>query len=193
MTDIQTLQKYENWKSAKKRRKIWMIVISVFAGLLLAYISGNLLCKVGLFKTKKVMSYWWSDKENLKPENYSKLPEDWTTYYKDLKENIWYKNFGKKEDYFTKGEIRKRELEKQGKELGGELGGWLGEWLGSQSLSETEAKKVDYHQYANYVYGHTGLFLIISWILFYIAFYLILRYIVLPLSWKEPKLTEQEV
>lgn len=190
MTDLKTLQTYENWKVKKQQRKTWMAVIAFFLALILAYISGNLLCKVGLTETKKPFSYGWgTSEEELKTENQSKFPSDYLTTYKKIKENIWQKQFGRKENYYTKGEIAKREAKKKGEDWGilGDIASW---WL-SKGLSEEEAKKVDYYQYANYVYSFTSLFLIISWLIFYVVYYLLLRYLILPLIWKEPEMVER--
>jgi hypothetical protein len=191
LESIRALERYDQLKRVRRRRKTWIKVISILAGLFLAWIAASGFCKT--FKTKKLMSYWWSDKSNLKLENQHKLPSDWTTWYKDLKENPWYRKFGKSEDYFTNEEIAKRELAEEGKKLGGKVGEELGKYLGSNhsGVPEEEKKKVNHVQHANYVYGHTACFLIVTWLIFWLIFYLIFRYLVLPLSWKEPLITEQ--
>ena len=192
MTDLKTLAKYEGWKQKKKSRLFWIKVWAFLIAVPTAYIAGNLLCKVGLTETKKIFSYsWGTDDKDLEKENQSKLPKDYTEWYKKVKENVWVKNFGKKEDYFTKEEILKRKVKEEGGSWG--VGGMFSDfaaWLLSKGLSEEEAKKVDYYHYAKYVYGFTALFLILSWLIFYIIFFLLLRYLILPLIWKEPKLTE---
>ena len=191
--DLETLAKYENWKQAKKRRIARLQIFAFLLTVPMAYITSNLLCKVGLTETKKIFSYSWGIKEDgLKTENQKNLPKDYTEWYKKVKENVWVKNFGKKEGYFTKGEILKRKVEKEKKEVGIEGGilGNIADWWLSQGLSEEEAKKVDYYHYAKYVYGFTAIFLILSWVLFYIVFYLLFRYLILPLIWREPKLIE---
>ena len=86
-----------NWEAKLKKRKIWITIIAFFSALLLAYISGNLLCKVGLTDTKKLFSYGWGKSEDdIKTENQSKLPKDYIEIHKKVKENVWIKNFGKK-------------------------------------------------------------------------------------------------
>ena len=113
MTELETLAKYEGWKYKKSQRIFWIKIWAFLIALLSAYIAGNLLCKVGLTETKKIFSYsWGTNEDDLKSEKHSKLPKDYTGWYKKVRENVWVKKWGKKEDYFTKGEIKKREWEK---------------------------------------------------------------------------------
>ena len=66
-----------------------MGVIAFFLALLFGYTAGNLLCKVGLTKTKRILSYGLETNESdLKTENQKNLPKDYTEWYKKVKENV---------------------------------------------------------------------------------------------------------
>ncbi|WNE40590.1 MAG: hypothetical protein mread185_000047 [Mycoplasmataceae bacterium] len=102
LENIKSLEKYDAWKRAKKSRKTWMTTIAFFLAVLLAYIAGNMLMKVNLGETKKIFTYGFTDEKDLETANQSKLPSDYTEWYKKIKENPWTKKFGKKEEYFKK-------------------------------------------------------------------------------------------
>jgi hypothetical protein len=192
MTDIQTLQKYEDWKSAKKKRKLWFNIISWVSGLSLAYITICFMSKCGLGNVWKTLKYGFATKIETKEER-NNLPSDYLTWYKERKmEETWtHKKFGHESSpYFTYEEIAKRKAEKEGKDLLGELGGQFAAWLASWGVDESKKKEVDWIAYANDVYSNSAMIIFWGFILFLIIYSLIIRYIVLPLSWKEPKLTE---
>ena len=190
MTDLQSLQKYENWKSAKRKRKIWIRVISWLGSLLLAYLTVVLLSKVGIGNIWKTIKY--SAKTETKTER-EQIPADYLTWYKERKmEESWaHKKFGHEPSYFTYEEIAKRKAKKEGEDWFGELGGKLAEWWVSQGIDENKKKEVDYITYANDVYSNAWTVIFWGFPLFWLIYGLILRYIILPLSWKEPKLTEK--
>lgn len=192
MTDIKTLQTYEKWKSAKKKRKIWIKVISWLAGLLLAYLTVALVSKAGIGNVWKTLKYW-STKVETESER-KQIPSDYLTWYQERKmEETWtHKKFGHQSSYFTYEEIAKRKAKKEGEDWFGELGGKLAEWWVSQGIDESKRNEVDYITYANEVYGNSAMIIFWGFPLFWIIYWLILRYIVLPLSWKEPKLTDQK-
>jgi len=192
MTELETLQKYENWKSAKKRRKLWINIISWLSGLLLAYLTVCWVSKAGIGNVIKTAKYTNAKFET--KEEKEQLPSDYLTWYKDKKmEETWtHKKFGHQPSYFTYEEIAKRKAKEQGENWFGEWGGKLAEWLAKQGVPKDQKNRVNQEAYANEVYSNAWTVIFWGFPLFWLIYGLILRYIVLPLSWKEPKLTEQE-
>lgn len=191
---IKTAQTIANWESAKKRRKTWLYLISGFVGLFLAYITGNLVCKVGLFKTKKLFSYAFKEEEKMKPDKRAELPSDYATWFKDIKGSLWYSKIHRKENqesYWTHEAVAKRAAEKAGKNWLGNIGSWLGQQFGASYLTDAQKKEIDNYQWAYNVYVATFGGLIVSWLVFYLVWFALLRWVILPLSWKEPALTEE--
>jgi len=191
MAEIETLQKYENWKSAKRKRKVWIRVISWLGSLLLAYLTVALVSKAGIGNVWKTLKYGFTTKIETKSER-EQTPSDYTSWYKERKmEETWtHKKFGHEPSYFTYEEIAKRKAQKEGEDWFGELGGKLAAWLVSQGIDESKKKEVDYIAYAQEVYSNAAMIVLWGFILFWLVYGLILRYIILPLSWREPKLTK---
>jgi len=193
MTDLQNLQNYENWKSAKRKRKIWMHLISWISALFLAYLTIAIFSGAGIGNVWKTMKYSTTEFET--KEQREQIPSDYLTWYKERKmDESWAnKKFGHEPSYFTYEEIAKRKAKEKGEDWFGELGGKLLEWLASQGVPEDKKKEVDYIAYANDVYSSAWTVIFWGFIPIYLIYGLILRYIVLPLSWTEPKLTEQKL
>jgi len=158
MTDIHTLQKYENLKSTKKQRKLWINIISWLSGLLLAYITVCLVSKAGIGNSWKTLKYGFTTKIETKDER-EKIPADYLTFYKERKmEETWtHKKFGHQPSYFTYEKIAKRKAQKEGEDWFGELGGKLAAWLVSQGIDESKKKEVDYITYAQEVYSNAAM------------------------------------
>ena len=192
MTEIKTLQKYENWKSAKRKRKIWMNIIAWISGLLLTYLTVALVSKAGIGNVWKTGKYAVTKIET-KSER-EEIPSDYLTWYKDKKmDESWaHKKFGHEPSYFTYEEITKRKAKKKGEDWFGESGGKLAEWFASFGVDESKKKEVDWVSYANDCYSNAWTVIFWGFLLFWIIFSLLLRYIVLPLCWKEPKLTDEQ-
>lgn len=82
LDSVKALERYDQLKKARRKRKTWIKIISMFAGLFLGWITACIVVKT--FKTKKLMSYCFTeykpDYKKIQAEH--NLPTDWTTWYK---------------------------------------------------------------------------------------------------------------